>query len=88
MDFNSLLVGGVSVVLLTEVVIKLVKTLWNSSKATPILNVLIAIAVVLVGKYSGQIDLSLVDGIVFGIMSGATTSGLYDFRKDYLRLTI
>jgi len=88
MDFNSLLVGGVSVVLLTEIVVKLIKTFWNSSKATPILNVLIAIAVVLVGKYSGQIDLSLVDGIVFGIMSGATTSGLYDFRKDYLRLTI
>jgi len=76
----EVLIGGVSVLAAVEAIMKLVK-LYVSSVWLPLMNVVIALAVVSGGWYGGLIVGTLEEVVWGGIVIGLAAGGFYEVRK-------
>ena len=78
----GILIGGVSVIILVEIFIKLLKAFDVPTKFLPHLNVLVGIVLFVVTKQWGGLEYTWLETIVLGIIAGSSTAGIYTIRKE------
>lgn len=81
---EQIIVGGIGLSVVILVLIQAIKMLNFNTKFIPLIAIILGIAGAMVYKYTAVNTLSLFEAIVYGIMSGATSSGLYSYAKSYV----
>ena len=81
-------IAGVSGVIILEVVVKAIKQFSNNHDWLPVVNLAGGIVLGLLALKFGVIQGNLLTASVQGLLVGAATAGLYQFRKDTLNLTV
>lgn len=74
----EIVLGGVSIIILVEIIIKLLKALKVDKDLMPLVGVFVGALLGLAASFFG--DVHWLTGIVGGFVAGATTLGLYDVR--------
>lgn len=73
----DVLIYGVPAVVLIGILVQAIKKAGVPTSWIPLLSLILGVLVVVVGSWVTGVTLGW-EGVVYGIIAGATTSGLYD----------